>query len=299
MNVGKNFIVGLLGTKLESAEKRALMELEPAGIILFKRNCSTTADWQEKLKALISDVRDTVSDDIFVSIDHEGGRVHRLPEPITHFPPANTWGDKAAEIGRKMGRELRALGINLNFAPTLDILLEQKNNVIGDRAFGTTADEVIKHGLEFIAAMEDEGVMACGKHFPGHGGTIEDSHIELPTRDVSLAELRKTELKPFAAAIKAGLRMIMTAHVLYPQIDPDNTATESPKILKDILRNELGFQGLIISDALEMKAISATEKPERAVKALNAGVDILLIAQPESGTPAEIALTLARKISAR
>ena len=232
-----------------------------------------------------------------MSIDHEGGKVHRLKSPVTRFPAACCWGEKAKAVGRGMGQELASLGINLNFAPVLDIHSEESNPIIGDRAFAKTASDVSTSAKQFLKAMEAEGVMGCGKHFPGHGDTRTDSHLELPVLDWSIEELTERELVPFKDLIEAGLKMLMTAHVLYPKLDPDNPATLSKKIITDFLREQLNYKGTVISDALEMKALKQEERVENIRKALNAGVDFLLMAQSENSLPVLEALEAANKIS--
>lgn len=277
--LGENFIVGLSGTELTSLEKSQLAELRPAGLIIFKHNISKSTDWQEKLGSLIDQVKDiTKRDKLIVSIDHEGGLVHRLPAPTTHFCEARDYACEASKVGTTMGRELRSLGFNLNFAPVLDIHSEEKNPIIGKRAFGTTASEVIKASLEFKRALEKEGVLACGKHFPGHGATTCDSHLELPVLSISKGALMKRELAPFKAFIQDGGKMIMSAHILFPELDKKYPATLSKTILTELLRKELGFSGCIITDDLEMKALSKYTRKEIGTLALNAGADLLLVA---------------------
>lgn len=277
--LGKNFIVGLSGSTLTSLEKSELARLKPAGIIIFKHNIARSPDWQEQLSALIAEVKEiTGRTNLIVSIDHEGGLVHRLPSPITHFASARDYCTDASNVGRKMGCELRTLGINLNFAPVLDIHSEEKNPIIGTRAFGTSANEVISASLAFKNAQEKEGVIACGKHFPGHGATTCDSHLELPVLDISKDLLEKRELAPFRAFIQDGAKLIMSAHILFPALDKKYPATLSKIILTELLRKELGFSGCIVTDDLEMKALSKYSRKEIGTLALNAGADLLLVA---------------------
>ena len=199
--VGDHFFVGLRPTtELDARDRALLADLKPAGVILYKSNFrhgEPYRDWLEGHERLIAAVRRAVGRErLFIAIDHEGGRVCRTPAPITRFSYASDWADRAAEVGRAMGRELASLGINLNFAPVLDIHSNPANPVIGARAFGTTSDAVIGAALAFVAAMQKEGVMACGKHFPGHGDTDKDSHYALPVLQQDIASLADASSNP-------------------------------------------------------------------------------------------------------
>lgn len=294
MNPGHHFIVGLQSTKLSSEEKSLLKELQPSGIILFRYNFSTSADWLDQLSDLLAEVETLIeAPNPIISIDHEGGKVQRLGAPITHFPPAISWQESASSVGEIMGNELRALGINLNFAPVLDVNTFSANPIIGHRALSSDPLIAGQYGLEFLNAMQRAGVFGCIKHFPGHGRSREDSHLCLPSVDCSEEELAATELPPFEKAISSGeIEMIMTAHVVYPALDPDNPATLSSIVLQDKLRGKLGYQGLIVSDALEMKALDGISDGKLANTAIEAGVDLLLVAQPENRLPLKRALEL-------
>ena len=184
----------------------------------------------------------------------------------------------AERFGRALARELKAAGITLDYAPVLDIHTNPKNPVIGDRALAEKADEVARLGAAIVRALQSEGVAACGKHFPGHGDTSTDSHLELPLVEHPPDRLRAVEFEPFRAAIREQVAFIMTAHVLVPALDELRPASLSPRIVRDLLRDELGFQGVILSDDLEMKAISArTTVPMAAVEAIAAGCDAVLV----------------------
>jgi beta-N-acetylhexosaminidase len=218
-----------------------------------------------------------------VAIDHEGGRVLRVGAPFTAFPPMAAVGaigdaDLARQVGQAMGRELCAVGIDLDFAPVLDVHSNPANPVIGDRAFSSDPAVVAMMGIALMRGLHDSGVIACGKHFPGHGDTDTDSHLALPIVRRDRIGLEQIELVPFRAAIAAGVPLLMTAHVLYPALDPDRSATLSPIILRDLLRGELGFRGVIVSDDLEMRAISDHRNiGDAAVETLAAGADLLLV----------------------
>lgn len=295
---GAHFIVGLASTALSAQESTLLSQLQPIGIILFAHNVERTSPWwPEKLRRLIEEARRaTGRSDFLVSIDHEGGKVHRLCPPVTHFPAAWNWESHAEEVGFAMGQELRALGLNLNFAPVLDVFIEPLNQVIGKRALSDDPEEVARWGAAFIMGQEHAGVLACGKHFPGHGATVKDSHFELPVLDISREIIAARELVPFRRAIQQGLAIVMTAHVMYPKLDSSYPATLSRGILGGMLRQELGFKGCVISDAVEMKALSSFSENTFPTLALEAGVDILLVAKPELSPPVLRAIQLAESL---
>jgi beta-N-acetylhexosaminidase len=186
--------------------------------------------------------------------------------------------DLAARFGAALAAELKAVGITLDYAPVLDIHTNPKNPIIGDRALAEDADSVARLGATIIRALQDNGVAACGKHFPGHGDTSVDSHLALPIVEHPPDRIRRVEFVPFREAIRADVAFIMTAHVLVPSLDEDKPATLSPRVVRALLREELGFPGVILSDDLEMKAIASTYRvPDAAVDAIAAGCDALLI----------------------
>ncbi len=272
---GAVLTTGIPGLRLDAETQRELERIRPSGVILFRRNFESL----EQLRALTAELHALPSRPL-VSIDHEGGKVVRVGEPFTDFPPARNVTDTAAakSLGRAMGSELAAAGIDIDFAPVLDVDSNPANPIIGDRAFSTDPQEVAMLGAAFVEGMRQSGVVACGKHFPGHGDTDRDSHLELPTVQKSRAELDAVELVPFRAAIADAIPMLMTAHVMYPGLDPDLPATLSPRILQSLLRDELGYAGVIVSDDLEMRALSdACSVEDAAVKSLAAGCDWLLI----------------------
>ncbi len=281
-HVGKHFLIEVAGIAITDNEKRSLERLQPAAIMLRKRNFIQDVDyetWLEGYRKLIAQFRDILPKELIISIDHEGGRVIRPPAPITKFPYAIHWSQSVNEVAQAMAIELKSLAINVNFAPVADIHSNANNPVINERAFGTTPSKVSKATIEFVRTMRVNGIASCAKHFPGHGDTETDSHFGVPMLDLSLEELRKRELIPFQALINEGIEMIMTAHILLPKIDPENTATLSKTILHDLLREEMGFKGVVIADALGMAAISKNiSEQESLVKAIKAGLDIFLVA---------------------
>lgn len=280
---GLKFIVELAGSVLTAEERRLLTIVQPAGVLLRQRNFMLGVDyhtWIEAHRSFLKTIRDLVQRDrLIVCMDHEGGRVTRPPPPITRFPYAEAWAENCDEVARAMAIELRSLGVNLTFSPVADIASNPNNVVIGPRAFGTTPQAVINAVVPFARRLMESGITTCAKHFPGHGDTKVDPHFELPTLDLSIEELRQRELLPFRALIDDGIRMVMTAHVFYPRLDPDNMATLSVRVLKGILREELGFQGVIVSDALGMRAIlKEFDQHVSVVNALKADLDLFLVA---------------------
>src|SRR5206468_8201160 len=272
---GQLFMVGLPRPALDRETREFLAERCPGGVILFKRNIRSA----EQLRRLVADIHATGAGvPPLVALDHEGGRVDRLPHPpFTHFPPMALVGESgdtrlAEAVGRAMGRELRAVGIDLDFAPVLDVWSNPRNRVIGDRAFGTDPARVARLGVALARGLGRAGVLACGKHFPGHGASAGDSHFVLPRVRRSRRALAATELVPFARAAAADIPALMTAHIVYPALDPRRPATLSPAICRDLLRRRLGFRGVLFSDDLEMNAVAARSTPARsAAAALGAG----------------------------
>lgn len=278
--IGQLLIAGFNGQAIP-AELRALArEFGLGGVILFARNI---AEPEQVAEVAFESARLAGDLPVWVSVDQEGGRVARLKSPFTEWPPMATLGRGgdvalAERFARALARELKAVGITLDYAPVLDIHTNPKNPVIGDRALSETAEDVARLGAAIVRALQGEGIAACGKHFPGHGDTSTDSHHELPLVEQPPDRLRAVEFVPFKAAIQAGVATIMTAHVFVPSLDEKQPATLSRRIVTGVLREELGYEGVILSDDLEMKAIAATHSvPEAAVLALQAGCDGVLI----------------------
>lgn len=278
--VGQLLIGSLPGTTITPEMRSLAREFGLGGVILFARNIEAP----EQVAELAHDVQ-SLDDELplWVSVDQEGGRVARLKTPFTTWPPMATLGRSgdaalAERFARALARELRAVGITLDYAPVLDIHTNPKNPIIGDRALSETADGVATLGAAVIRGLQDEGVAGCGKHFPGHGDTSVDSHLDLPLVEHPPDRLRGVEYVPFRAAIRAGVAFMMTAHVLVPSLDDTQPATLSPRIVQDILRDELGYAGVILSDDLEMKAIAKSYAvADAGVRAVKAGCDGLLI----------------------
>ncbi|MFQ5454699.1 MAG: beta-N-acetylhexosaminidase [Nitrospirota bacterium] len=279
---GQLLMLGFNGDTPSKGIIRLIKKGYLGGVILFKRNLCDPfqiASLCNSLQRLTGDIP------LFVSIDHEGGRINRLSLPFTQLPANSILGryhsiEEVYKIGRLMARELKAVGINMNFAPVLDINTNPSNPVIGDRAFGDNPDIVSTLGLALISGLQDNGMIACGKHFPGHGDTDADSHSELPRLTHNIKRLIQTEMVPFQYAVRNNLHTIMTAHIIYDKLDERYPATLSKKIITDILRRDMGFNGVVITDDLSMKAISENfSREETIVKCIDAGCDIILISQ--------------------
>lgn len=279
-HIGQLLIGSFAGISVPPELRSLANEFDLGGSILFSRNVEAPEQVAE-LAADLEALGRTMP--AWVSIDQEGGRVARLKEPFTRWPPMAVLGRAGSEglaerFSRALARELAAVGITLDYAPVLDIHTNPKNAVIGDRALAERADEVARLATVIIRTLQAEGVAACGKHFPGHGDTTGDSHFELPLVEHAPDRLRAVEFEPFRAAIREGVAFIMTAHVLVPALDEERPATLSPAIVQRLLREELGYEGVILSDDLEMKAVSArVAVPAAAVQAIRAGCDGLLI----------------------
>src|SRR5881409_938103 len=270
--------VGFEGTRIPDDLVALAEQAGLGGVVLFTRNCPSLAD----VLALTTAARE-LGPDVLVMVDHEGGRVHRLPEPFTRFPPAATIGRcgdprLAAAVARAMARELRAAGFDSGLAPVLDCLLNPANTVIGDRAFGTTPDVVAACGVAFVETMLSQGLIPVAKHFPGHGRTSIDSHLALPDVDATIDELERWDLVPFRAALGAGCPAVMVAHVRYRVLDPALPASLSAEVIGGLLRRRLGFSGLVLSDDLEMAAVASSWGVAGAARRfLAAGGDLALV----------------------
>ena len=287
-DIGQLLIGSLAGRTITPEIRSLAREFSLGGVTLFSRNIEAP----EQVAELSIDVQTLASElPLWVSVDQEGGRVARLRKPFTEWPPMAVLGrsgsvELASRFAAALAAELRAVGITLDYAPVLDIHTNPKNPVIGDRALADDAELVARLGAAIVRGMQDNGVAACGKHFPGHGDTTVDSHLELPLVEHPPDRIRRVECVPFRAAIKADVAFIMTAHVLVPSLD-DKPATLSPRVVQALLRDELGFPGVILSDDLEMNAIAQSFAiPEAAVQAVVAGCDAVLICSGDVETQA-------------
>jgi beta-N-acetylhexosaminidase len=283
---GQILTLGFEGPTAPRTLLQAISRGEVGGVILFRSNIVDPP----QVASLVARLREAAPPGapLAVAVDQEGGAVQRVRAPLTEWPDmlsVGAAGDlvRTEAVGRALGRELAALGIGWDLAPVLDVHTNSANPVIGRRAFGTTPDAVCGHALAFWRGLRSSGVLGCGKHYPGHGDTQMDSHLDLPVVTHDEQRLRAVELAPFAAAVRAGAESLMTAHVLYPALDPQRPATLSPRIATDLLRRELGFEGLLVSDDLAMRAVADRWPIEALVlEALLAGVDHFLIRGPEA-----------------
>ena len=269
---------GFEGTELPEWVERRLRE-GLGGVCLF----ATNVESPQQLRALTDRIY-AANPDAIVSIDEEGGDVSRLYQRAGSPFPGNALLGRIDDVsltravGEQVGRELRETGVNLTLAPDVDVNSNPRNPVIGVRSFGATPDLASRHGVAWTQGVQSVGVAANAKHFPGHGDTAQDSHVSLPTVDVDLETLRERELAPFAAVVDGGVQTIMSSHIMVPALDPDNPATFSRLILTEVLRGEMGFDGVIVSDALDMVGASGEIGiPRAAARALAAGCDLLCI----------------------
>ncbi len=285
--VGQLMMIGFDGTSLAPELRRLIQELHPGGVIFFERNVESPRQVAQLSADFQRVARESGAPGLFVAIDQEGGVVARLKEAkgFTEFPGAMAiaaTGDvnNARRIAQTISSELCALGFNLDFAPDLDVNNNPANPIIGTRSFGSDPNRVAEFGCAFIEAMQGSSVVAIGKHFPGHGDTTIDSHIGLPTVPHDRKRLEAVEFVPFLAAMRANVAGIMSSHITFPAIDPTPglAATLSPRVLTDLLRREMNYDGLILTDELTMGALATSGylAPRAAVAAFKAGADLLL-----------------------
>lgn len=284
--VGQRLAFGLPGPKLRDRDVRLYSETHVGGLILYRRNFESAS----QLVGLITELEESLGRRLLIATDHEGGRVIMFREGVTIFPDnltVGTTGDPlfARRQGQIEARELRRFGVDLSLAPVLDVLTETYSPNIGIRAYGKDPTLVAKFGVARIRAMQAGGLSACAKHFPGKGHSPVDAHLTLPTIPSTWDEMRQVHLVPFVAAIEAGVHAVMTSHPLYPNLDPTprTPATFSRRLVRDLLRDELGFAGVILTDDLEMGAIGELcGIGEAAVNAARAGHDLLLVCHTEA-----------------
>ena len=300
MHPSSLILLGFEGKTAPPALVERLADGRAAGVVLFARNLGEPSETAALVES-IADAAERAPDalPLIVSIDQEGGRVQRLKAPLTVWPAMARLGQKDDEalteaVGRALGDELALFGVNVDFAPVFDVLSNPANPVIGDRAFGAEPAHVARHATAFLRGLEASGVRGCAKHFPGHGDTALDSHLALPLVDRPIESLRAVELPPFEAAVRAGAQMIMTAHIVLPALDA-RPATMSRAWLSGVLRGELGYTGVIVSDDLDMKAVADHYSVEEVIReGLAAGVDAFLLCRdPERQRAADEALARA------
>lgn len=304
-DVGQLLWIGFETPSLDADLARRLAAGEAGAVILFRRNLEEVTSpggtgpvlnvpALVDLNRSLHEAAAGSGERLLIAVDQEGGSVQRVRTPATRWPPMQrlaALADGAAEdlarrMGAAMGRELAALGFDIDFAPVLDVNTNSDNPIIGDRAFASEPEAAARRALAFAAGLADAGLLSCGKHFPGHGDTDQDSHFVLPRLRHDLDRLRRVELLPFARAAAAGIPMIMTAHVVFEALDADVPATLSRRVLGEILRGELGYRGVVVSDDLDMKAIADIGAADAAVRAIEAGCDVLLLCRDRANQEA-------------
>lgn len=281
--IGQLFILGIKETEITSELEEFIKEFKPGGIILFEHNIRH----KNQVMKLISDLQSISEEALFICIDHEGGRIFRFQDDfgITHYPSLKEFSrNSSPEVIKKMGddygHELVELGINVNFAPVLDLFTNPNNTVTNDRSFGSDPIKVAEFGEIFIKFMQAHGVFACAKHFPGIGEAVIDPHKKLAEIDLSYNELKNRELIPFIRAFEAGVEFVMPSHIYYSKIEPSKfiPATLSKVVITEILREKLGFKGLVVSDDMTMGAIlERNNLVKDCFMSFMAGTDLILI----------------------
>lgn len=282
--IGQMLMIGLPGPFLDDVTQRRIVDLGVGGVIFLERNTTSP----EQVRELTLSMQNLAVNQgpglpLFIGWNHEGGSVVRRAAGLTQFPPNMAVGvasqpETAFDIGQATAEEMLSLGVNMNFAPVLDVNTEPANPVIGLRSYGDIPELVAAHGQNYIQGQQQTGVIAVAKHFPGHGGVDVDSHLALPTLNSSLESLMQRELPPFQAALEADVAAVMVAHLQIPALDPSGRpASLSDEIVNGLLREQLGFEGVIMTDALGMKAITDQYSfEEGAIQAVLAGNDMLL-----------------------
>lgn len=280
--IGQMLMAGVEGYNLSDNSKKLIKEHKVGGFIIFDENVQST----EQLLSLVNSLKKENADNkipLFFSLDEEGGKVTRMPKEFRRFPTNKAIGqindnDFSNKIGKTIADEIKSFGFNMNFSPVLDVNSNPKNPVIGSRSFGANPDIVSSLGVETMKGIQSENVIPVVKHFPGHGDTSVDSHIGLPIVNNDLDRLQSFELIPFAKAIENGADMVMIAHILLPMVDKENPSSMSKAVITDILRNNLKFNGVVITDEMTMGAIAKNYNiGKAAVKSVNAGTDIILV----------------------
>lgn len=278
--IGQLVMFGVRGTELDNEEIQFIKDYKPGNVILFARNLKSPEQMRDLCKEIHKHIKEATGETPFIAIDQEGGVVSRLPDGATKFPSAmavsSTNLQNAYDVANLTAKELSALGVNCNFAPVADINTNPQNPVIGVRSYGKTPDDVTPYVMESVKGHIDAGVLPVVKHFPGHGDTVVDSHLGLPCVDKTEEELWACELAPFKEAFAQNAPSVMIAHILYPALgNPDVPASLSKEIIQNILREKMGFKGLVFSDCLQMKAVQDLYgTPESFLRAISSGTDI-------------------------
>ncbi|WP_440119166.1 beta-N-acetylhexosaminidase [Paenibacillus sp. QZ-Y1] len=281
--IGQMILAGVQGTALDDQARQMITDQKVGGIIFYANNV-TTLQGTAKFVQSIKDANRANPVPIFMSVDQEGGKVSRMPEIVESIPSNGQVGkakddDLAETMGELLARQVKLIGFNVDFAPVLDVNSNPNNPVIGDRSFGSSAELVSRMGIAEMKGLRSEGIIPVVKHFPGHGDTSVDSHLDLPVVNKTEKQLAQLEWIPFQAAVKEQVEAVMVAHILYPKLDPDHPASLSDVIIGQHLRGKFKYDGVVITDDLSMGAIAKNYKlSEAAVETVQAGSDILLVA---------------------
>ncbi len=282
-HAGQMLVIGFAGTDVDDALREVTRTIQPGGFILFSRNVvepGQVLELNEALRALLPRHLAPLR-----TVDQEGGRVQRVRAPATEWPSMREVGATpwVAEVARGLATEVRAMGFDLTFAPVADVDSNPDNPVIGARSFGRDPAAVASCVAAFTTALQSAGVLGCAKHFPGHGDTHLDSHLALPTVEIELPQLLGREWVPFEAAVGANVATVMSAHVVFPALDPHHPATLSPVVIPTLLREKLNYRGVVFSDDLEMKAVAGRWSAEDLVrKGIEATIDVFLACKEHS-----------------
>ncbi len=300
LGAGSLLWVSLPSPELSDADRAFLERVDPAGVVIFRENVRNPG----QVRDLNARIRNSCpSGEVLIAVDQEGGRVARLREGVPLLPPMRTLGatnslETVREAGAGLGRALRDLGFDVDFAPVLDVDSNPENPIIGDRSFSSDPEWAGRCAMAFADGLSSAGILPCGKHFPGHGETDLDSHLALPSVLADERLLNERELVPFRRAIESAIPLMMTAHVVYPAWDRERPATLSPAIVTGLLKERLGYRGLVLSDDLLMKAVSGNGVVRAAFGALDAGCDGLLVLK-DQGQALEVLEALERESLAR
>jgi beta-N-acetylhexosaminidase len=275
---GQRLMLGFEGTGLTPDLKEIIEKYQAGGIILFRYNIQSPKQLEQLCNDAQAFAKSCGRPPLFIAVDQEGGKVARLPEPYTRFPgnPYIRTRSEAKNFARITARELRDAGINMNLAPVMDVVDGQTDSIMQDRAFAGDARTVANLGTTVIKTLQKKGIMAVAKHFPGIGRTVLDSHHQLPVLDADFSTLEASDLVPFEAAVQADVTGLMLSHIVYPRLDPLWQASLSVAIARDLVRNVLGFQGLVLTDDLDMKAIGH-DMATCMAQVLAADIDLALI----------------------
>ncbi|WP_336759827.1 beta-N-acetylhexosaminidase [Paenibacillus sp. USHLN196] len=281
--IGQMILAGVQGTTLDDQAKQMITDQKVGGIIFYANNV-TTLEGTAKFVQSIKEANQSNPVPIFMSVDQEGGKVSRMPETVASIPSNGKVGRTkdsalAKTMGELLARQVQLVGFNVDFAPVLDVNSNPKNPVIGDRSFGSSAELVSRMGIAEMKGLRSEGIIPVVKHFPGHGDTSVDSHLDLPVVNKTEKQLSELEWIPFQAAVKEQVEAVMVAHILFPKLDPDHPASLSDVIIGEHLRGKFKYDGVVITDDLSMGAIAKNFKlDEAAIATVKAGSDILLVA---------------------